>query len=418
MKRCLLLLLVFLMSLLICDSLQAGSVMVTGSTSCSSSNCHGGTATGKDQFTTWATEDKHAKAYGVLFNQRSKTMAEVLQLKSPAPQDDFCLRCHALAVPTSEQGSKYDRQDGVTCEACHGRAEQWLEPHTRKGWSYSGSLKLGMYDNRDLAKRVENCLRCHSGIDHALLAAGHPDLVFEQDTFSAVMPKHWKEKQPWAGAKAWAVGQAASLQHSMEAMTKRMEKQGRLDETSLDEADRNCFSCHHNIYDVKWTVQPETAGRALWNTSRYAIFRHFLHQAFPEAAQDLDSAAEPIAAAFRSDQPNLQEVRRSAGQIADQMKELIPKINSFGFTPPLVQGLIQAISGDAEAYRTGGFRVAEQGLMAVDALSLAAAKVGVKNGPVLQQVKKLYDVLDLKDPARYDPKAFGAAMAKLHEMVK
>ena len=99
------------------------------------------------------------------------------------------------------------------------------------------------------------------------------------------------------------------------------------------------------------------------------------------------------------------------------MEALIPKINSFGFTPALVQALIQAISGDAEAYRTGGFRVAEQGLMAVDALSLAAAKVGVKNTAVLQQVKKLYDVLDLKDPARYDPQAFGAAMVKLHQLV-
>jgi len=40
-------------------------------------------------------------------------------------------------------------------------------------------------------------------VDHEMIAAGHPDLFFELDSFSAVMPRHWKsprESEP--GKKA------------------------------------------------------------------------------------------------------------------------------------------------------------------------------------------------------------------------
>ncbi len=55
-----------------------------------------------------------------------------------------------------------------------------------------------MVDTRDLVKRTEKCLSCHLGseekfVDHEMIAAGHPDLFFELDSFSAVMPRHWKE---------------------------------------------------------------------------------------------------------------------------------------------------------------------------------------------------------------------------------
>lgn len=339
-------------------------------------------------------------------------MARVLGLKTPAHESETCLTCHGVTAEAGQRGPKYDRDDGVSCEGCHGRAGAWLEPHTRKGWTYAESLKLGMYDNRDLAKRADGCLRCHSGIDHGLLSAGHPDLVFELDTFSAVMPKHWKEKQPWAGAKSWAVGQALALQRSMEVLAKRTGERKR-----LDEADRNCFSCHHNIYDVNWPLNPQVPGKALWNASHYAIFRHFLQQAFPEQDKELAGSIETIDAAFRSDQPDLPGVTQAANQVAGQMKDLVAKIDSFGFQPALVEALVQQISGDQEAYQKGGFRVAEQGLMAVDALTLSAAGQKVGRPAVLQQVRKLYDLLDVKDPARYNPKVFAAGMEQLHKMV-
>ncbi len=382
--------------------------LFTGSVSCSATACHGGTTPDKGQFTTWAIRDKQSKAYGVLFNVKSQTMAKILGLDSPAPENEFCLKCHAVAAPAKQRGPHFDINDGVSCEACHGAAGPWLEPHTRKEWSYRDSLKKGMMDNRDFVLRAENCLRCHAGIDHKLLAAGHPDLVFELDTFSAVMPIHWKEKEKWAGAKAWSIGQALSLQKSMERLKERSLAKGR-----LDEVDMNCFSCHHNLYDLHWPIREDSIGRPLWNPSRHAVFRHLLTLFFSEEEKEVLRSIMIIEQAFRETTPDLARVATAAEANAKKMEALIPKLNQFSFDTRSVKLLIAAISGDRGLYEQGGFRTAEQGLMAVDALSLALPPEEPGRAKLRQEVKKLYDILDLKYPARYQPSTFAEAMTKI-----
>ena len=54
-----------------------------------------------------------------------------------------------------------------------------------------------MYDTRNLVKRAEKCVSCHVGdesrnVDHELIAAGHPDLVFDLETYTAMLPPHWR----------------------------------------------------------------------------------------------------------------------------------------------------------------------------------------------------------------------------------
>src|SRR5438445_13815062 len=56
---------------------------------------------------------------------------------------------------------------------------------------------MRMNETRNLILRTVKCLECHHGtkdkfVDHEMIAAGHPDLYFELDSFSAVMPRHWK----------------------------------------------------------------------------------------------------------------------------------------------------------------------------------------------------------------------------------
>jgi hypothetical protein len=89
--------------------------------------------------------------------------------------------------------------EGVSCEACHGPATGWLGYHVTKDATHDESVKRGMYDTKDVVKRTDKCLTCHLGtsekfVDHEMIAAGHPDLVFELEAFSAAMPRHWKER--------------------------------------------------------------------------------------------------------------------------------------------------------------------------------------------------------------------------------
>src|SRR5262249_4703974 len=132
-----------------------------GAGGCASSNCHGGTTAQPEadsrilgnEYATWSVADKHSHAFKVLEEPRGKRMAELLKI-SDVTRDRRCTVCHVVGSPEKS------RSDGVSCEACHGAAEQWLGSHTRAN-SHEASVKAGMIDTRDLTVRSKLCLSCH-----------------------------------------------------------------------------------------------------------------------------------------------------------------------------------------------------------------------------------------------------------------
>src|SRR3954454_11671335 len=174
---------------------QPASRGYIGAGGCASSNCHGATSAAPaaenrilgNEYATWSVSDKHARAYKALEEARGKRMAEILGI-ADATRDKRCVVCHAVGSPDKS------RSDGVACEACHGPAEGWLGPHTKPD-SHDASVRAGMTDTKKLDIRAKTCLACHLGaagqdVDHELIAAGHPDLAFELDTFTAAQPAH------------------------------------------------------------------------------------------------------------------------------------------------------------------------------------------------------------------------------------
>jgi len=205
----------------------------TGPGSCSSSSCHGsvsprvGSRILQNEYSTWIVQDKHAKTYSVLTGTIGERIGRNLGV-GPSEKASKCLACHALDVPAAQRAKTFELNDGVSCESCHGPGSAWLGEHTTRGWTHAQSVALGMYDTRDIVKRTEKCLTCHLGsqeksVDHEMIAAGHPDLYFELDSFSAVMPRHWKtprESAPgvpettndaWSGVRDWGAGQAVQM---------------------------------------------------------------------------------------------------------------------------------------------------------------------------------------------------------------
>src|ERR1700723_4053710 len=175
----------------------------TGPGSCAPATCHGSVSQRKDnrvlqnEYSTWIVKDKHSKAYASLQGNVGERMAAILGV-GKAESAPTCLACHALDVPAAQRARTFDLSEGVSCESCHGPAAAWLGPHTESDWTHEKSVAAGMYDTRNLTKRSEKCLSCHldnaeKSVAHEMIAAGHPDLYFELDSFSAVMPRHWKE---------------------------------------------------------------------------------------------------------------------------------------------------------------------------------------------------------------------------------
>src|SRR5579872_4148266 len=251
------------------------SVKYIGPGSCAATSCHGsvkpvaGSRILQNEYSTWIVKDKHSHAYQALTGDIGERIARILKLNSKAEEAPKCLACHALYTTPEQRGRPFELSEGVSCESCHGPASAWLGSHTTRDWPHEKSLALGMRDTRDVIHRTERCLECHLGtkekfVDHEMIAAGHPDLFFELDSFSAVMPRHWKvprESAPgvpvsedgdatgaWTGVRDWSTGQAVQLRASMDRLTWRARGE-RFDHKDVwpEYSELSCFACHHSL---------------------------------------------------------------------------------------------------------------------------------------------------------------------------
>ena len=251
-----------------------------GVASCASTPCHGGVggpAEKRCEYTNWITNDPHAKAYGTLFSERSKriakNLAEDVASILPAHESPACLACHALIVPDEQQGPRFTLDDGVGCEACHGPSEHWLGPHRLNDWrtmSQSRKAAFGMVDLQSVSTRLRQCIGCHVGaadrvVDHDLIAAGHPRLVFEAGAFHANWPKHWddeadKQRDSMAEARLWALGQVTSAAGFLSVLEHDAVRPAR---PWPDFAQYDCYACHHDLGDHAWRQGRVPPGAAI-----------------------------------------------------------------------------------------------------------------------------------------------------------
>jgi len=254
------------------------------------------------EYHTWKNDDIHSEAHkniepklsadGKPANLAGK-MQEILS-KSPARVGkDYhvdsaaeCLTCHAVdrrpgpvSSPALAAGDRFNRETGVSCEACHGLvSEEWIGQHIQRGWREQkpeAKLKSGQIDLRDPHTKAMKCASCHIGnkeegkfVTHEMYAAGHPPLPpFELVTYSRDQPRHFIANRDNKALKAmeaklqanfhyrpdemqdthdFAVGTLAAFEATMKLLAedaKSTAESGNL----LDFAHFDCFACHHDL---------------------------------------------------------------------------------------------------------------------------------------------------------------------------
>jgi hypothetical protein len=428
------------MRYVLCLAVVAGSLFgadanepskFTGPGSCSSPACHGGVQPREDttvlqnEYSTWVVRDKHAHAYVNLTNPIGVRIAKIMGLGKPetAPR---CLACHALDVPVDQRARTFDLTDGVGCENCHGPASAWLGPHTTRGWNFEKSNELGMYNTRDLIKRSEKCLTCHLGtpeksVDHELIAAGHPDLYFELDSFMSVMPPHWKEvdKDPLFGVRALAVGQAVQLREQLKRIAR--ESQGGI---WPEYAELDCFACHHSLVAAKdsWRQERGYAGRRPgnppMNLARYMVFRRVIQEADAGAAQQLTADVDKVYSLVTSLRSDRGQIAAQASSTAELSDRLAQRLNAMKFDPAMTLRLMKTISGDADAITEQGERSAEQATMVLDSLFIAYSKSGKLSNDtqVRTGINGLFQ--QLEDPSAYNGVRFARDLKALNSLLQ
>lgn len=403
----------------------------TGPGSCSSPACHGGvqerneTSVLQNEYSTWVVRDKHAHAYVNLSNPVATRMAKILGLPK-ADTAPRCLACHALDVPVEQRARTFDLTDGVGCENCHGPASAWLGPHTTRDWKYDKSLELGMYNTRDLVKRTERCLNCHLGtpeksVDHELIAAGHPDLYFELDSFMAVMPPHWKEvdKDPWLGVRSLAVGQAVQLREQLKRVAREATNGIWPEYAELD-----CFACHHSLVAAKDSWRQERGypgrhpGNPPFNLSRYVVFRRVVQEADPAVSQELNAELDKVYTLVTGLGSNRQQIAAQATSTADVAERVAQRLNTMTFDQPMTLRLMKALAGDADYIAMQGERPAEQATMALDSLFIAYSKNArmANDAQIKTAIHGLFQ--QLEDPSAYNGYQFAKAMKELNALLQ
>ena len=407
------------------QDMQTVNHKYVGPGSCSAVACHGGIAPRKttkvlqNEYSTWVTEDKHARGYTVLSEPLGRQMSAILKI-GPAEKAQRCLVCHALSVSESERAREFDASEGVSCESCHGPSSAWLGPHVQAGAKHPDMVKLGLVDNKNLAARSEECLTCHLGsvkkdmqVDHEMIAAGHPDLTFELDSFTAVEPPHWVEKDPdpLFGMRAWGVGQAVQLRESMLRVSRRAESGPWPEFSEMD-----CITCHHALTGpLSWRQQEgyagHRAGDAPYNLARFIVFRHFAQEIDPAAQGTLAQQVAEVARLVTTMSPDRAAVQTAARRAAASADKLLAEIRDAQYDRARTQRLLREIANDADAIAKQGERTAEQATMTVDSLYIAQARAGGTNAATRTAIDQLFT--QVKNPSGYNAPMFAAQLRKV-----
>ncbi len=357
-----------------------------GVASCSGSSCHGAderqrnSTVQNDEFKTWQRYDRHSRAYTVLKEDRARRMARALGYpNSDASTQRECLVCHADNVPKAMQGPQFDIADGVGCEACHGGASGWLGIHI-SGATHQQNVERGLYPTEKPVARAQKCAQCHVGdaehfLDHRMMAAGHPPLPFETDTFTAIQPAHFtvdasyvKRKGRITDMQVWAAGEAVLLSKHMEMMLdpKRLQR-GPYPDFMLFE----CASCHHAFDAGKLPLStlsgadPQTVGSIKLNDANYVMLRVAAMRVAPDAARNMQSHMLALHRAAAADWAG---ARREAAELRKIADALAKRFEVHEFSRDDMLAFAVALVGLSDGIVDAQYQLAEQITMSLEAV--------------------------------------------------
>lgn len=392
-----------------------------GVATCASSLCHGSSQPLKafdsalqNEYTTWSQFDPHSNAYKVLLNKRSQEIARRLGI-GPAHEAPACLACHSDAVPAAQRGVKFQLDDGVGCESCHGGAEKWLATHYQSPRiPRSEHLANGLVALEKPEVLAGTCLGCHVGdqnrfANHRMMAAGHPRLVFELDTYLELWRtsggrEHYRKKAPTNHSSTWVKGLLDSSRHQLNLIEQH--GTGRMGPIP----DFGVFACHSCHRDLRLTAfggssalgnQP---GDLRWQDAHLLVLRRVTAALQLNARTDLDRAIVALQKATHGDAGSL---RAALSQTRTALSSAEKQLAEVNWSAAQLNAVAQSL---VDASRRGEFpdpAAAEQASMGM-VVMLAGLKLDQGKRA---EINRLFD--DLRDDNVFDQRRFAKWMSML-----
>lgn len=257
----------------------------TGSLSCSATACHGRRLASIDagysagtEFAYFRRHDPHARSAETIDSERFQQILDNLGALRDGKFDSAvylrCAGCHDPQSPPDNNGSITPGSSsassarfvamGIGCESCHGNSQRWLNEHYSRAQTRESLSELGFVRTDDIAIRARQCAKCHVGssendMNHDMIAAGHPELVFELSAYHARLPKHWHENTDSADprdfeARLWAAGQVGAATQALELRSGRISRaQNDNDAVWPEFAEFLCGDCHQRLQSSRPT---------------------------------------------------------------------------------------------------------------------------------------------------------------------
>ncbi len=384
-----------------------------GVVTCASSLCHGsiagwdGSPVQQNEYVVWSRLDKHARAYALLTNAQSRGIAAKLGLAKPAHLSRECVDCHAHnpAPAAARPAPEHSVADGISCEGCHGPAQRWIASHTAPEATHLGNIRNGLYPVDQPLARAKLCLSCHFGssekyVSHRIMAAGHPRLSFEMDTFTNLQPAHFKVDADYIrrkgnidGVRIWAIGQAMAVSTQVEILLDPVRgRDGAFPELTLFD----CHACHHPMADTRW--KPHTAfgksiapGLVRLNNSAMLMLRLILAQIDAPLASRYTRAVVELNQAVAG-QGDMRQRGLALKAISDEAAQAI---SAHGLSREQLRGMALALVDDGLAGAYPDYAGAEQAVMALGSVVNTLHKLGdLKSGAQLNKgLASIRDVL-------------------------
>jgi hypothetical protein len=416
---------------------MASGARYEGVATCAGSTCHGraegnGAVVRQDEISTWqnpaSQSGAHSRAYAVLAGRRGQQIADSLGL-GPATQAADCLGCHATFAPKGQRGPRFLLADGVSCESCHGPAENWLASHYARPATHASNVANGLIPLDQPQARANNCLDCHYGsknrgqfVTHEMMAAGHPRVSFELDLFSALQQHHDEDadyrarKGSMNSVRFWAVGQAEAVRRSTALFTDpEYGMEGAFPQFYF----YDCHSCHRTITDADKRklsfetnpARPIPFGNPPFNDENIIMLSAVAKALVPGEAEGFLEASRGFHAAMGKGTAD--QARAAARTLSAKAGTLSSALSQRAYVDADAFRVIDMIAGRTTAERFTDYSGSVQAVMAIDTLLNSLVREGrvtvAAAAGIRSSINQAYQAVE--EPNAYRPGEFRTALA-------
>ncbi len=247
-----------------------------------------------------------------------------------------------------------------------------------------------------------------------MMAAGHPRMSFELDTFTHIQPAHYraggaaaKEQRMWDGVRIWAIGQALAAADLLEIFADpKRGRDGLFPELVLFD----CHACHNLMSGKRAAGMRLGAGPGVvrLNDASLLMLRQIVKRVSPGEAEAFSAQVTRLHRAIASGDDAYAQARA----LRERVDALVAQIARHPYSADDLHGILLGLIDDGLAGQYSDYQGAEQAVMGLQSVAdFMARRRVLRPSAVAAPMKAL--MAAVAHDEKYRPAEFAAALRAL-----